>query len=89
MQILDFSAEWCGPCKMLSPIIKELSKENPNISIVDIDVDNNREIAEQYRIMSVPTLVYMIDGVEVDRSIGYISKKLLEERIGKLLNANS
>lgn len=89
IEIIDFKAEWCGPCKMLEPILHNFSVENPNIIMKEVDVDANPEIAEAYKIMSVPTLVYLINGVEVSRSIGFISKSLLEEKVGKWVDANS
>lgn len=81
--LIDFYADWCGPCKMLSPVVEEVAKENDNIKVVKINLDNSQDIAVEYGIMSIPTLVVIKNGQETNRSIGVISKseitKLLEE----------
>lgn len=71
--IVDFFATWCGPCKMLSPVIEELSNKYPNISFVKIDVDECPNISKEFGIMSVPTLLKFEDGNLVDKKIGYLN----------------
>ena len=72
--LIDFYADWCGPCKMLSPVIEEVSQENSNIKVVKINVDESQEIAVKYQVMSIPTLVVIKNGNEVMRSVGLIDK---------------
>lgn len=72
--LIDFYADWCGPCKMLSPIVDEVAEENTDIKVVKINVDNAQDLAMKYQVMSIPTLVVIRDGREVNRSIGLIDK---------------
>ena len=72
--LLDFWASWCGPCKMLSPIIDEIAAERSDIKVGKINVDEEAELAAQFRIMSIPTLIVMKDGKMVNRSMGAIPK---------------
>ena len=71
--IVDFFATWCGPCKMLSPVIDELSNKYPDITFVKIDVDECPNISREYGVMSVPTLLKFEDGNLVDKKIGYLN----------------
>lgn len=68
--LLDFWAAWCGPCKMLSPTVDEIAEEMPNIKVGKINVDEEPALAQQFRIMSIPTLILIKDGKIVDQSIG-------------------
>lgn len=79
--LIDFYADWCGPCKILSPIIEEVAKENPDLKVVKIDVDKNESLAYEYRAYSIPTLVVIENGVEVNRAVGAIPKKDVLELI--------
>ena len=72
--LIDFYADWCSPCKTLSPIVEEVAKENPNIKVVKIDVDSNESLAYKYQAYSIPTLVVIENGEEVNRSVGAIPK---------------
>ena len=72
--LVDFYADWCGPCKMLSPIIEEVAKENEDAKFVKINVDEAQELAIEYDIMSIPTIVVIKDGKEVNRTVGLIDK---------------
>ena len=76
--LVDFSASWCGPCRMLEPNLKKISEK---INILKIDIDANEEITSKYNIMSVPTLILFENGAEVDKSIGYKSVEELEKFI--------
>ena len=77
--LLDFYAEWCGACKMVSPIVDQISEENPDIIVGKIDVDDQQEIAEKYGIMSIPTLVVLKNGEVANKGTGVLPKgKLLE-----------
>lgn len=73
--LVDFYADWCGPCKMLSPTVDEVASENDDIKVVKIDVDESQEVAIKYQIMSIPTLVVIKNGKEVNRSVGVIDKE--------------
>ena len=73
--LIDFFATWCGPCKMLSPI---LEKVESNLKVVKVDVDEFEDLAREYGVMSIPTLVVLENGKEVNRHIGFIDKNNLE-----------
>ena len=75
--LLDFFATWCGPCRMLAPVLEELAAENPGFRIAKVDVDENPELARQFGIMTVPTLVVMKDGEPVRRASGVRPKAAL------------
>jgi thioredoxin 1 len=87
--LLQFSAEWCGPCKTLTPIIKALSEDNTdktNIGIGKIDVDECGEVAKSYGIRNIPTLLLFKDGEISERMVGVISKSDLQKKIDTLLS---
>lgn len=73
--LLDFWASWCGPCQMLSPVVDQIAEERDDIKVGKINVDMQQELAMQFRVISIPTLVVMKDGEESDRSVGVISKE--------------
>lgn len=79
--LVDFYADWCGPCKMLSPIVEEVAEEEENIKFVKLNIDNAEDIAIQYQVMSIPTLVVIKNGEEVNRSVGLIDKEKIKELI--------
>lgn len=68
--LVDFWASWCGPCRMVTPLIEEIAEEHPEIKVVKINVDEEPELASQYQIMSIPTLIVMKDGVVTNRAMG-------------------
>ncbi|MEG1050058.1 MAG: thioredoxin [Oscillospiraceae bacterium] len=81
--LVDFWATWCGPCKMVGPIIEELSKElEGKVVVGKIDVDEQQSLAQKFGVMSIPTLVIFKNGAEVKRAVGFKSK----EQIKELLN---
>lgn len=79
--LIDFYADWCGPCKMLSPIVEEVAKENSNIKVVKVDVDESQKTAIKYQIMSIPTLVVIKNGNEATRSVGIIGKSQILDMV--------
>ncbi len=72
--LVDFYADWCGPCKMLSPVIDQISEENQDIKVVKVNVDNAQDLAMKYQVMSIPTLVVIKEGKEINRSVGLRDK---------------
>jgi thioredoxin len=82
--IVDFWAEWCGPCKMIGPILEELDRElGDKVKIVKVDVDNNNQTAMKFAIRSIPTLILVKDGAVIAQHIGAASKAQLEEFINQ------
>ena len=78
--VCDFFATWCGPCKMLAPVMEEVSKEFEDKAVfVKVDVDENMELARRYGIMSIPLVVIFKNGEEVAKSLGYTSKSETKE----------
>ena len=83
--VVDCWAAWCGPCRMLSPIIEQLSEEKPGITFGKLNVDQNRVIPMRYGIMSIPTLLYFKDGELVDKTLGALPKVALEARLSAVM----
>ena len=75
--LVDFYAEWCGPCKMLAPVLEEIE----GVNVIKVDVDIHMDLAREYGVMSVPTLLYVKDSVVKNKTIGYISKEEIEENL--------
>ncbi len=82
--VVDCWAAWCGPCRMISPIIEQLSEERKDIAFAKLNVDLNRSIPMRYGIMSIPTLLYFKDGKLVDKTLGAIPKAVIESRLTNL-----
>jgi len=82
--VVDFFATWCGPCKMISPIIEKLANDITNVKFVKIDVDKHDELARIYGIMSIPTLIFFKDGKEVKRHVGFINEDKIKEIINEI-----
>lgn len=81
--LLDFWASWCGPCRMIAPVLDELAEENPDIAIVKVNVDENPELANRFQVMSIPALFVIRDGEVVAQSLGVKPKAQLQALIGK------
>lgn len=84
LSLVDFNATWCGPCKMQAPILEEPDKEE-GYNIYGVDVDNSEDIARQYNVNAVPSLMIFKDGVLKESLVGFQSKDVLEQAIGKYL----
>lgn len=80
--LVDFWATWCGPCRMLSPIVDEVASERPDVKVGKINVDEQPELAQQFGIMSIPTLLVFKNGEKVQESVGLIPKKKVEALLG-------
>ena len=77
--LADFYANWCGPCKMLRPILEEISDDRQDVKVVSINIDEEDELAEQFDVSAIPCVVLIRDGMEVDRSVGLKPREALEE----------
>jgi len=79
--IVDFNADWCGPCKMLGPILETVAESHDDIKFVSVNIDDEDDLAAKYDVFSIPCLVYIKDGKEVKRNVGLLSKNELEKFI--------
>tara|TARA_B100001142_G_scaffold229768_1_gene227905 strand:- start:1114 stop:1437 length:324 start_codon:yes stop_codon:yes gene_type:complete len=85
--LVDFWAEWCGPCKMVSPIVEELSEEyTGKIKVTKLDVDSNPKTAASFGIRGIPTLLMFKDGAAVDQIVGAVPKTTLKERLDQIIS---
>ena len=82
--VVDFFATWCGPCKRLAPVIEEAAEDFADVPFYKVDIDEAPELAQQYRVMSVPTLVFFRKGEVIKKSVGAISYEELEEILKSL-----
>ena len=80
--VIDFWAAWCGPCRMLSPILDTVAGEHDEIKVGKVNVDEQQELAARFGVMSIPTLIVFKDGKKVKESVGLIPKEKVEELIG-------
>lgn len=84
--VVDFWAEWCGPCRMVSPIIDELSSEYEGKAVIGkVNVDHHGEISMKYGVRSIPTIIFLKDGEVVDKHVGATTKAVLEEKIASYM----
>ncbi len=84
--VVDFWAVWCGPCRIVAPIIDELAKEYEGKAVVGkVDVDNNPEVSSKFGIRNIPTILFFKNGQVVDKQVGAVPKKVLAEKLEKLL----
>lgn len=83
--LVDFYADWCGPCKMMAPVVEQLAEEfDGKVKIGKLNIDENMEIAQKYRVMNIPTFLIFEGGVEKDRMVGAVSKTELENKMKAL-----
>ena len=81
--LVDFYADWCGPCKMLRPVLEEFAKSTDSIKVASVNVDNEEDLAREYGVMSIPCLVVFENGQEKNRSVGFIQKEQIEKIVGE------
>jgi len=80
--LADFWAEWCGPCKMLSPVLEEIAAEQAErVKVVKVNVDNNPQLAARFGIQSIPTLLYFADGKVIHQTVGVVGKKAILDKL--------
>ena len=83
--LVDFYADWCGPCKMLSPVVDEMSEELSDCKVVKLNVDEAPALAARFGVMSIPTVLYFKDGQLVDKTVGALSKGAFQAKIAQIL----
>ena len=81
--LVDFNAGWCGPCRMIRPILEEIAENNDAVKIVSVDMESEEELAREYDISSIPCLVLFENGKETKRNVGLMSKSDIEKMIGE------
>ena len=81
--LIDFFATWCGPCKMVSPIVDQIAEENADIKVCKINIDEQSELASAFGVMSIPTFVALKDGKEITRTVGAVPKSNILKMFGK------
>lgn len=80
--VIDFYADWCGPCKMIAPIFEELSNEfSGKVEFFKVNIDKAMGTAEKFGVMSIPTIIYFKDGAKVEQTVGFLAKDLLKKKI--------
>ena len=83
MELLDFYADWCGPCQMMKDTVEAFEKMHPEITVKRVNIDNEEELAERYEVAGIPCLVLLKDGKEVAREVGVVSLKKLVKMLEK------
>ncbi len=85
--MIDFWAAWCGPCRIISPTVEELSKEySGKVKVLKLNTDENSDIASRYQVMGIPTLMFFKDGTKLDQIVGVVPKQFLKAKIDAFLN---
>ncbi len=81
LTLVDFYADWCGPCKMIAPVINELAKDRGDVNFVKINVDELQDLAQNYGILSIPTLITFQKGNELERKTGFVTRNEIEQEL--------
>ncbi|HCC06869.1 MAG TPA: thioredoxin [Clostridiales bacterium] len=84
--IVDFYADWCGPCKMMGPVMENISDEVENVSVCKVNVDKANDIAAKYNVMSIPTFIIFKDGNQVETFKGAMPKEMITSKLNKFIN---
>lgn len=79
--VVDFYADWCGPCQMLAPVIEELASERSTAKFIKVNVDEQQDLAKQYGVMSIPTVIVFKDGKITNTNVGYVPKEIINSWI--------
>ena len=82
--VVDFNADWCGPCRMLATVLDQLATENPQIKILSVNVDQQKELAQRFQVQSIPCVVFIQYGVEIHRNVGFTPKSVFVEMLQEL-----
>ena len=84
--LVDFFANWCGPCRMMAPVLEDVKKDlGGDVQIFKVDVDEDQNLARQFGVMSIPTLITFVDGVQKEKNIGYCTKDVVENALRKYI----
>lgn len=83
MEVLDFYADWCGPCQMMKPVMADFEKSHPDVKVTAVNIDEKAELAQEYGVSGIPCIVFLKDGEEVDRVVGVAPLKKLENILEK------
>lgn len=84
VSVIDFHADWCAPCRILSPIVEDVSKELKDVKFGKVDVDKESKLAQRFHVMSVPTLIFFKKGKQVDRTIGVLEREKLTKKLEEI-----
>ena len=79
--LIDFYADWCGPCRMLGPVIEEIANEKKDLNVAKLNVDTLKDLANQFGVRSIPTMIVFKNGKEIKRLVGFLPKEQILERI--------
>lgn len=82
--IVDFHAKWCGPCRILAPIVDQIEKQNPDIKIAKVNVDDEKQLQIDFKVRSIPTLIFFRNGQEVQRLIGLQKQDIIQTTISQI-----
>jgi len=82
--LVDFFADWCGPCRMLAPVLDKLADENGDVTICKVNVDDEPELARRFGVMSIPTMLFFKDGQLIDKAVGALGKPAIQSKLDEL-----